>query len=229
MSSPSPSPSPISPLSASEPHCDGVHEAAGGSPALADFHAPGVHPGPGPGVLLGLLGWIRPLPRPYLFPVWVSSYQSRQISFLPGAEQDLHALNRGGYISRIISAPFDNQDRRTIQQALGLLGGLLPSDSVVVYVNSRGLRSALAETCAVPGGRRTGRLPHLDATSRSARALWASPAGWKLLVLDLSKPHGETRNAVIDDDVASRVPEDLKAVDDPRRLTLAAAAPGNTH
>src|SRR3954454_25309864 len=74
------------------------------------------------GILIGLLGWIRPLTRPYLFPIWVSSYQSQQISFLPWAEQDLHAMSRGDYISRIINTPFGNQDRRTIQQELGRLG-----------------------------------------------------------------------------------------------------------
>src|SRR3954469_4165789 len=85
------------------------------------------------GALLGLLGWIRPLPHPYLFPLWVSNYQSRQISFLPWAAQDLHALSRGGYFAQIIEAPFDNQERRTLVEALALLKRRLPTDSVVVY------------------------------------------------------------------------------------------------
>ncbi|SIO60646.1 Carboxypeptidase regulatory-like domain-containing protein [Singulisphaera sp. GP187] len=178
------------------------------------------------GVLIGLLGWIRPLPRPYLFPIWVSSYQSRQISFLPWAEQDLHAMSRGDSISRIINTPFGNQDRRTIQQELGRLGELVATDSVVVYVNARaciGPRGAVAlfPADADPADFRTW-IPLREVLE----ALRASPAGWKLLVLDLTKPHGESRNAVIDDDIASRIPDDLKAVDDPCRLTLTAAAPG---
>ncbi|WP_406695657.1 carboxypeptidase regulatory-like domain-containing protein [Singulisphaera sp. Ch08] len=178
------------------------------------------------GVLLGLLGWIRPLPRPYLFPLWVSSYQSRKISFLPWAEQDLHALSRGGYISRIVNSPFDNQDRRTIQQELGRLGELLSTDSVVVYVNARACIGPLGHVAILPADADPADVRTWMPLREVLEALRASPAGWKLLVLDLSKRQGETRNAVIDDDIASRIPDDLKAVADPRRLTLAAAAPG---
>jgi hypothetical protein len=178
------------------------------------------------GALLGLLGWIRPVPRPYLFPLWVSTYQSHQIPFLPWAEQDLQVLNGGGSIFRVIKAPFGSQDRRTIYRELELLGGLLPTDPVVVYVNARARIGRRGEVALLPADAD----PIDSGTWIPLRellvALRDSPAGWKLLVLDLTKPPGEMRVAVLDDDVASRVPEDLKAVDDPRRLTLTAAAPG---
>jgi len=178
------------------------------------------------GSLVGLLGWIRPLPRPYLFPVWVSSYQSRQLSFIPWAERDFLALSRGGYFSRIINAPFGSQDRRTIHQELELLGERLPTDSVVVYVNSRACVGPSGEVTLFPADADPDDMSTWIPLREILEALRASPAGWKLLILDLMKPRGGTRTAVFDDDLASRVPEDLKAVDDPSRLTLTAAAPG---
>lgn len=225
MSSPPPSPSPVSPLWRRNPTASGSTKRQADRRRwrifvlLASILALA-------GVLLGLLGWIRPLPRPYLFPVWVSTYQSRQISFLPWAEQDLHALNRGGYISRIINAPFSNQDRRSIELELGRLGGLLATDSVVIYINARACIGSRGNVAFLPADANPADPRTWMPLRQVLEALRASPAGWKLLVLDLAKPQGETRNALIDDDIASRIPEDLKAVVDPRRLTLAAAAPG---
>ena len=178
------------------------------------------------GALLGLLGWIRPLPHPYLFPVWVSNYQSRQVAFLPWAEQDHSALSQGGYISRVVNASLGSQDRRTITQEFALLGKLLPADSVVVYVNARARVGPRGEVALLPADADPADVRTWIRLRDLLEAIRGSPAGRQLLVLDLMKPQAGLRPAMLDDDVASRIPDDLKAVADPRRLTLAAAAPG---
>jgi len=180
------------------------------------------------GILVGLLSWLRPIPRPVFLPIWVSSYQSRQLHFLPWAEQDFRALTRGGYFSRWLVPPSESQGQRNIRQGLGLLAGLLPTDSLVVYVNARacvgpGRELALLPADADPAAPRT-----WITLREILEALKSSPAARKFLVLDLSKSSVEPRGAMLGEDVAARIPEALRAVPDPARLTLTASSPGQT-
>src|SRR5207244_6082355 len=52
------------------------------------------------------------------------------------------------------------------------------------------------------------------------------PAGHKLLILDTMRPLADPRLGVLTNDVASRISQELKAVEDPLRMALLSCSPG---
>jgi len=179
------------------------------------------------GVLVGLLSWIRPLPRPLFVPLWVGEYRAPRLPSSPAAGADLDALRAGGYFPRVVGEAQGNQDRFTLAENLAALKSSGAAESVVLYV-SAGARVgpsgqvAILPADADPADPRTW-LPLRDVLV----ALRDHGSRHKLLILDIGRPRAVADPGLPgDDDAAARIPAELAAVADPRRLVLTACGPG---
>lgn len=177
------------------------------------------------GAVVGLLNWIRPIPSPFFVPIRVGAYQDRQIPFLPYAGNDAAALGRG-YFARTVGLGFPDQEKAVIAATLAGLGERRERDAVVVLVTANARVAddgsvAILPADADPAVPQTW-LPLRDVLT----AVRDCPASHKLLILDIMRPLGPSRMGVLLDDVPARIPDELKAVADPRRLVLSACGPG---
>src|ERR1019366_6414208 len=50
--------------------------------------------------LISVLAWMRPIPRPYFAPLWISDYQFRPFHSPPFSKQDQQALTEGNYFAQ---------------------------------------------------------------------------------------------------------------------------------
>ena len=49
------------------------------------------------GVVAGMLTWITPVPSPYFFPFWITTYENRLMPVVPGAMADEAAIAQGDF------------------------------------------------------------------------------------------------------------------------------------
>jgi hypothetical protein len=178
------------------------------------------------GVIVGLLSWLRPLPRPYFVPLWITEYESREIPFLPGTRADRDALCQGNYFVQASASALAGQERQQLIQELTALRTRAASDAVVVYLSGRAGCAGRGEVYLLAGDVKiddvTTRLP----LRTVLKLLRDCPARHKLLILDIMWSLTDPWLDVLADDVAAQVPGDLAAVEDPHRLVLCACSPG---
>ena len=177
------------------------------------------------GAIVGLFFWLRPAPDPYFVPLWITEYESPHLPVNAWARQDREALREGQYFSRHANT-FASQELHLLLRELTALKDREGSAPVVVYLSAHARTGPRGEILLLPGTARpddprTG-LP----LARVLEALRDAPAHHKLLILDLRGPAADLLLGPLLDDVAARVPAELEAVADPRRLTLTACAPG---
>ncbi len=154
---------------ASRPHGGTFHEGAGRPAALVDLRRSA-------SILVLAGAWSAcsdgsaPAPH-FLFPGLGQQLPVAPVLLHPWADRDFVALSRGGYFSKIINAPFGSQDRRTIHQELDLLRRLLPTESVVVYVNARACaRAQPGRVTLFPADADPDDMSTLDSASRGPRS-----------------------------------------------------------
>jgi hypothetical protein len=176
------------------------------------------------GAVVGILYLIRPTPRPYFVPIFITEYTKRQIPVNFQAESDRKALVEGNYFEHM--STFGSQERNQLMQELAKLHERSPSDAVILYVCAFARASDKGEVLLLPGDFNPDDAQTAVKLRECLEMLRDSPAGHKLLILDTMRPLADPRLGVLTNDVASRVSQELKAVEDPHRMALLSCSPG---
>jgi len=82
------------------------------------------------GVVAGLLYLLRPSPKPYFIPVFITEYKYRQIPVSSQAERDRQALVDGKYFEH--GGAFGSQEKDQLVKVLGKLNERKSSDALVL-------------------------------------------------------------------------------------------------
>jgi hypothetical protein len=176
------------------------------------------------GGIAALLVLVRPAREPYFIPVWITEYKEPQIPVNFLAEADRQALLAGNYFSS--RSAFASQQKDLLLRELAQLKDRKPSDALVLYLCAFARKGANSELLLLPGDVKPDDLQTAIPFRKVLDAVRVSPAGHKLLVLDVMRPLADSRLGILADDVASRIPDELVAVEDPQRLVLCACSPG---
>ena len=175
------------------------------------------------GGITALLTWAAPRRPAALVPLMVGE------SSAPGGPPPLVAADRAALLrSPVLAADPDHAPptRAGFDALLRSLPGGRGDRPVVVYVAARAECDRGGRVVVLPADVRPDRpqdgVPLRDVLDR----LQACPARHKLLVLDLCWPAVDPAAAVAAGGVSARIPDELDAVDDPDRLVLCSAAPG---
>ena len=176
------------------------------------------------GGVAGILYLIRPAPRPYFVPLFIPEYTQKQIPINFEAEADRRALVEGNYFEH--KSTFGSQEKDSFVGALAELKGRPSSDAVVLYVCAFARASEKGEVLLLPGNFNPDDSQTAVKLHHALEMLRDCPAKNKLLILDTMRPLADARLGVLTDDVAARVVQELKAVDDPHRIALLSCSPG---
>lgn len=176
------------------------------------------------GGVLGLLYLIRPAPRAYFVPLFITEYKFRQIPVNFLAEPDREALVEGKYFEHM--STFGRQERNQIVEELAKLKERKQSDALVLYVCAFARASEKGEVLLLPGDFNPDDSQSAVSLRDALQMLRECPAGHKFLIMDTMRPLADSRLGVLANDVASRIPQDLEAVPDSNRMVLLSCSPG---
>ena len=179
-------------------------------------------------LIVVMLWWLSPIPHPYFAGLWITSNESKQIPLPFQTNRDRDALRDGGYFRRTSPNAFQNLNRETLLRELSDLARRSPADAVVVYLSAQARTGPQGDVQVLPLDADLGNPQTWVPLREVLTRVKACPAHRKLVVLDIMAPLATARLGVPADDVSAAVPADLDAVPDPHRLTLCAAAPGQT-
>jgi hypothetical protein len=176
------------------------------------------------GVVAGLLYLLRPSPKPYFIPVFITEYKYRQIPVNSQAERDRQALVDGNYFEH--GGTFGSQEKDQLVKVLGKLNERKSSDALVLYVCAFARASEKGEVLLLPGDFNPDDSQSAVSLRDALQMVRECPAAHKLLILDTMRPLADPRLGVLTDDVASRIAQELKSVDDPHFMVLLSCSPG---
>jgi hypothetical protein len=178
------------------------------------------------GTIVGLLVLLRPVPEPYLVPLWVAEYSFPQVPVNFLAEPDRRALLEGNYFRQKSESAFARQQKNQLLQELDRLAERRESDAVVVYLCAFARTASQGQVLILPGDVKPDDMQTFLPLRNVLQALHRNPAKHKLLILDIMRPLADPRLGILADNVASRVADELKAVEDPQRLVLCSCSAG---
>src|SRR5216684_5114497 len=176
------------------------------------------------GVVAGLLYLLRPSPKPYFIPVFITEYKYRQIPVSSQAERDRQALVDGKYFEH--GGTFGSQEKDQLVKVLGKLNERKSSDALVLYVCAFARASEKGEVLLLPGDFNPDDSQSAVTLQYALQMIGECPAAHKLLILDTMRPLADPRLGVLADDVATRIAQELKSVDDPQLMVLLSCSPG---
>ncbi len=163
------------------------------------------------GVIVDVFAWIRPTPKPYLAPVWISVYQSRPLHTPPFSAQDSKALREGEYFTK-----GHIQFKAIANSSAG--------ETVLLYLSGQAICDEKGHVLILPDDAELASA----ATARTLQSVLQHVADCraqkKLLILDICWTIDDPYVGGLDD-IASRIPDELAAVPDPARLVLVPCAP----
>lgn len=162
---------------------------------------------------ISVLTWLRPYPKPYFAPIWISETQNRPFDTTPYSKQDHAALIAGDYFAK-----------GRIQ--LKAISASLPSDTIVIYIASHALCDKKGRVLLLPMDADPITPQAFRPLETVLKTLAASPAQKKLLILDIAWPVEDPYWGRLDVGAAARIPDELAAVPDPARLVLCSCSPG---
>jgi hypothetical protein len=176
------------------------------------------------GIVAGFLYLLRPSAKPYFVPIFITEYKQRQIPVNSQAEHDRQALADGNYFEN--QSTFGSQEKDQLVKVLAKLNERKPSDALILYVCAFARASEKGEVLLLPGDFNSD-YPQSAVPLRDAlQMVRECPASHKLVILDTMRPLADPRLGVLTDDIASRIAEELKSVEDPHRMVLLSCSPG---
>lgn len=186
------------------------------------------------GAVVGLLGLLSPVPRPFFVPLDVVNYRSLLMPIPNQGYADRQSMRRENHFPRTLADAYASQDRIFLVKDLGALEGLSAKDTVVVYLACWACAAGRGEIFLFPGDTNPDVPSSRLQLGEALQTLRACPARAKLLILDIMQPLAAAngpaippgRLGVLLDNVSSRVEPELAAVPDPNRLVLCACSPG---
>jgi hypothetical protein len=178
------------------------------------------------GVVAGFLYLLRPSPTPFFIPVFITEYKHRQIPVHSQAERDRQALVDGNYFPENRTGTFGSQEKDQLVKVLAKLNERKSTDALVLYVCAFARASEKGEVLLLPGDFNPDDSQTAVSLRDALQMVRECPAGHKLLILDTMRPLADPRLRVLADDVASRIAQELKSVDDPHRMVFLSCSPG---
>jgi hypothetical protein len=176
------------------------------------------------GAFAGLLAWYRPLVAPYFVPLWITQYRSPAVPHPEATENDREAIRTSGIFPRGPDA-YGSQEGLLILRELGLLGRLPASERVVVFLSGYALDRVDGGIDFLPADADPVRGQGAISLVGLLRLVKQSPPRAKLLVLDLARPWTDPRVGALRADVAARLPELVRQVEEEHRLAGGSARP----
>jgi hypothetical protein len=176
------------------------------------------------GAFTGLLFWIRTEPRPVLLPLWVTSYEARQLPSPAWASQDRAALADSKLFH--LSTPPRGSARHQLLQHLNSLQEMESGESVVVYLSALAIVAGPSKVMILPSDAHPDDPATQVPLGAVLDALKKCPAEKRLLILDIMRPLVDARLGVLADDVATVVQQELAKARDDKLFVLCACAPG---
>jgi hypothetical protein len=176
------------------------------------------------GAVAGIVYWLRPAPRPYFVPLFIPEYTQKQVPVNFQAETDRRALEEGNYFEH--QSTFGSQERDSFMGQLAGLKSRPSSDAVVLYVCAFARASEKGEVLLLPGNFNPDDSQTAVRLREALERLRDCPSKNKLLILDTMRPLADSRLGVLANDVAARVVQELKDLNDPHRITLLSCSPG---
>lgn len=178
------------------------------------------------GVIVGMLFWVSPIPRPYLSSLWITQYENRLLPVFHGGEQDRLAILGSRFFPGRVESAFTYQEKRALLADIAAIEMLTEHDPLVVYLSAFAACDPNGRIFLYPGDAHPDNPETRVPLRLVLEAIERSPCPRKLLVLDIMRPVAEARLGILLDNVADQLREELDAVPDPRRLVLSACSPG---
>ncbi len=189
------------------------------------------------GVVAGIASWLRPLPKPYFVPLWVTQYRSLAIPDRSEADQDRSLVRKAGLFSRFANAN-SSQEGTLLTRELEQLQRLEPGDKLVLYLSGFARVRGQGDIEFIPADAEPPGKGQGLSLREILRKVKASPPGAKLLVLDLAGPPREPRVGLLWSDPTSHVANLVAEVEaehqaanpksTPDWLVLCSAGPGQS-
>jgi hypothetical protein len=176
------------------------------------------------GAITGLVYWLRPVPRPYAVPIFMTEYESRLIPPIPHAIHDRDALRRY-FPNASVSAPLAQEGHQVVSE-LTALAARSQFESVVIYLNGYASTAQPGDILLAAADTRPDDPASWLSLRRTLELIKACPSRRKLIVLDVMQPLPDARLGILRTDVATHLADVLEAVPDSHRLTLLPCAPG---
>ena len=170
-------------------------------------------------VVVVFLSWLRPAPHPEGVLLWLATPAGVRAPAWAAADRD--ALARNPLFVSGGDALTAGLDREGLQRELAEVASRPHAGALIVALSGYARRQN-GEVRLLAGDAES--MPLRDVL----RAVAASPAPRKLLILDLAAPPPDLHRGLLNDDVAAAIPGDLAAVPDSRCFTLVSCAEGQT-
>lgn len=157
-----------------------------------------------------LILWIIPRPQLVVACMSIGDYDALQLPPIPFWEEDRTAF---GTLSELTRDPPPSLSDR--EKLAAWAGSVHARDSVVLYVSAHGLavdgKPAVAYSHFQPGSQ----TQHYKISDLLADLSKSSPAGTKLLLLDVGRTPPDPRLGIVVNDFPKLVEEEVKQIDDP--------------
>ncbi|MFO0947238.1 MAG: hypothetical protein U1D30_15055, partial [Planctomycetota bacterium] len=178
------------------------------------------------GVIVGMLFWVSPIPRPYLSSIWITQYENRLFPVFHGGENDRRAIQNEQFFPGRLESAYTYQEKAPLLADIEAIESLTDRDPLVVYLSSFAACDVDGTIFLYPGDADPDDPDTRVPLRRVLQALERSPCPRKLLVLDVMRPVADARLGILFNNVADNLEKELAAVPDPRRLVLCACSPG---
>lgn len=176
--------------------------------------------------IAAILTSLGPHSSPHFLPLIVTAQSSRAVPAVPMAAADRDGMKSGGHFASA-NKP-ERLDGERLRQQLADLKKRTAGDSLVVYLAAHAVRTGDGALHVLPADADPDDRGTWVTLRQVLESLRACPAHSQLLVLDVMRPADLSRLGAVQRDVAAAIPVELDAIPDPRRLVLAACAPGQT-
>jgi hypothetical protein len=176
-------------------------------------------------MIVGLLSWLSPIPRPTLVALSVSQYQNRQVPWPAQVGRDTQALQKSGIFGNVIQPGDGAPEQHMILRQLNELKDRGAGETVVLLLSAMAMQTPTGIEILASNSEpdQAGTRVRLETV---LRGLADCPANHKLLVLDIMHPLAQAQLGIVSDDVAAGIEKELEKVPDERRLVLSSCSPG---
>lgn len=180
------------------------------------------------GVLAGVASWFEPEPRVHFMPCWITEYQSPRIPANTAAEGDRVAICAARLWPEGGKVTVAGQTRHRLLEQLAALSLPDVPKTVLLYLSGYAGIDGQNRVFVLPADAEPSDTQSRLLLGEVLQRLRQCPAPHKLIVLDVCWPLADPRLGLLDNDVAARIPDELKEVPDEARLVLMPCSAGQT-
>lgn len=182
----------------------------------------------GLGAVAGLVSLVEPSPSPYLLPIWATQSTQPNAGLHGPVLNDCWAIGSPRLFPNLAGQAAGNPSRALILQQLASLKSLPENQPLLVYVSAFAALDANAKVFLIPNNANPALPTNRLYLNQLLLELKQASSKRKLLVLDVSWPFAIPELEMFDDDVATRVIEELEQHHDPNLVCINSCSPGQT-